>query len=495
MAHASLPLDLHSAANVREMDRRTIAGGVPGYTLMCRAAAACVAAIEARWPRVRRIDVLCGGGNNGGDGYVVARLLHLAGRKVRVLYLVEPQRLHGDAATAWSDARSAGVSCVAWRGDDAFAHSELLVDALLGTGLERPVAGAFQAAIAAANAAHARGCGVLAVDIPSGLAADSGAELGLAVQADVTVSFIALKAGLFTGAGPACCGQVRFDDLGATAAAHALPALACRYQADDLATLLAPRRRDQHKGDHGHVLVIGGDHGMGGAARMCAEAAARVGSGLVSVATRTEHAGVQAAARPELMFRGVEQAAELQPLLARASVLALGPGLGQSAWSQALFAAVLAAGRPLLIDADGLNLLATHPQRRDDWVLTPHPGEAARLLGSDTATVQAERFSAARALAARYGGTVVLKGAGTLIASGEAVFVVNTGNPGMGSGGMGDVLSGVIAGLLAQRLTPLDAARLGVWLHGRAGDLAAADGERGLLASDLFAPLRRLVNP
>jgi NAD(P)H-hydrate epimerase len=243
-------------------------------------------------------------------------------------------------------------------------------------------------------------------------------------------------------------------------------------------------------------LVIGGDTGMAGAARMAAEAAARCGAGLVSIATRVSHAGFQAAVRPELMFRGVENPAELEPMLERATVLAVGPGLGRSDWARALLDAALARELPLVLDADALNLLAAEPSYRDHWILTPHPGEAARLLGMTPAEIEADRFQAVTALTERFGGVCVLKGAGSLIAtSGMAMALCRAGNPGMGSGGMGDVLTGVIAGLVAQGLSPWQAARAGVFIHARAGDLAARAGERGLLATDLTPYLRTLVNP
>lgn len=498
-AHADpLPTALHTAAAVREMDRRSIEEhGIPGYTLMTRAGEASVAALLAHWPLATRISVVCGGGNNAGDGYVIARLLRASGRSVRVGTLAHPGRLAGDAAQAWRDAVAAGVPVNTFEAaqlDDA----HVIVDAILGTGLERALTGDWAAAIDAVNAAHARGVAVLAVDIPSGLHADSGEVLGTAVTADLTVSFIGLKLGLFVGDGPGRSGAVVFADLGTPAAVRAAaPVAAERYTGADRGVLLAPRPRAAHKGDHGHVLVVGGDSGYAGAARMTGEAAARVGAGLVSVATRAAHAGAIAAARPELMIRGIEAPDELDPLLARASVLALGPGLGQQAWGRALFEYACGVAQPLVLDADALNLLAQTPRRRTDWVLTPHPGEAARLLGTTTAAIQTDRLGSARALVARYGGVVVLKGAGSVVAQADAPpALILAGNPGMGSGGMGDVLTGAIAGLLAQGLAPATAARLGAWLHATAGDLAAADGgQRGLLATDLLPHLRRLANP
>jgi len=264
---------------------------------------------------------------------------------------------------------------------------------------------------------------------------------------------------------------------------------------DMLRAWLPPRPRASHKGDYGHVLVVGGDHGMAGAVRLAGEAAARVGSGLVSVATRLDHAAVIAAARPELMCHGVECARDLCVLLQRASVVAIGPGLGQSAWARELLAALLQTHSPLVVDADALNLLAQEPTRRDHWILTPHPGEAARLLDMTTGQIQADRLYAVQALQQRYGGVCVLKGAGSLVCASGSIAICEAGNPGMASGGMGDVLTGIIAGLLAQGLSLVDAACAGVYIHAKAGDRAAQEGERGLLASDLMPHLRQLVNP
>jgi NAD(P)H-hydrate epimerase len=379
--------------------------------------------------------------------------------------------------------------------------TDVIVDALFGTGLDRDIDGEVATVIEAVNACRAP---VLAVDIPSGLHADTGRVLGHAVRAAATVSFIGLKQGLLTGQGPACCGSLVFDDLQLPADVYnGVPIAARRIDYAGLVAAtdhpLCPRSRSAHKGDFGHVLVIGGDQGMAGAVRMAAEAAARVGAGLVSVATRPEHAVQVSAVRPELMVHGILSAAALTPLLARATAFALGPGLGQQDWGRDCLARVLdvamAAALPLVVDADGLNLLARDPCRYDHWVLTPHPGEAARLLGIATAEVQADRFAAAQAIQQRYGGVCVLKGAGTLVQGAVDCWVCSDGNPGMAGGGMGDVLTGVIAGLLAQGLALVDAAMMAVCVHGHAADIVTREGERGMLAMDLMPVLRCLVNP
>jgi len=492
MIESEQPQPLYTAAQVRALDRAAIAGGITGLELMSRAGEAAYAEIRQRWPAARRWLVLCGAGNNGGDGYVIATLARAEGLEVSLLQLADAARIQGDAARA--RARYLAAGGVESGFDGRLPAAEVVVDALLGTGLERPVSGELAAAITQANALDARR---VAVDIPSGLAADTGRILGVALRADLTVSFIGLKQGLYTGQGPDCCGEIVFRDLDVPATAYAgVEPGTERLPAHPARAALAPRPRSAHKGAAGRLLVVGGDQGYAGAPRLAGEAALRSGAGLVTLATRAEHAPAQAAARPELMCHGVAGRRELAGLCARADVIAIGPGLGQAAWGRELLAEALLATCPLVLDADALNLLAQDPRPLPQAVLTPHPGEAARLLACTVAAVEADRFAAVRELQRRYAGVVVLKGAGTLVAApGRPVAVCPYGNPGMASGGMGDVLTGVIGALLAQGLAPADAARAGVCLHARAGDVAAARGERGLIASDLFACLRAGVNP
>ncbi len=481
---------LYTTAQVRAFDAYAIDTlGIGGPVLMQRAADAAREVLHRRWPRARRIAVACGPGNNGGDGFLLAAGARATGMDVTVLALTPDSR--GDAAQARRACLDAGVD-VADAADAApLAQADVIIDALFGSGLSRPLR---ENAAALVEAIHTSGKPVLALDIPSGLDSDTGHAAGVVVRAAATTSFVAWKRGLFTGRAAEVCGERSLHTL-------ELPDAVWATQEPDAVLMdgapLPPRPRDGHKGRYGHVLVVGGDEGMGGAARLAAEAALRAGAGLVSVATRERHVAGLLAARPELMPRGVAGAVDLAPLLERASVVALGPGLGQAAWGRDLWQAVMGASLPLVLDADGLNLLAATPREFQDRpvVLTPHPGEAARLLACDTAAVQADRFAAARTLAERYRAVVVLKGSGSLVADPVGrVAVCRHGNPGMASGGMGDVLGGIIAALLAQHLPPWRAACLGTDLHARAGDLAAGRGERGLLASDLLLPLRRLVN-
>ncbi|HEY6130414.1 MAG TPA: NAD(P)H-hydrate dehydratase, partial [Halioglobus sp.] len=327
---------------------------------------------------------------------------------------------------------------------------------------------------------------------------DTGRVLGTAVQADLTVTFIGLKRGLFTFQAPDYTGAVEFSDLAVPPEVYADVSCQCaRLALEPLLDNLPPRPASAHKGLYGTVLVVGGDYGFAGAAAMAAEAALRCGAGLIQVATRPEHVAALVARTPEVMPRGVRSGDEFAPMLESADVLVVGPGLGQSLWSMQLLQLALAAGKPLVLDADALNLVATgilaDPGPGGDRVLTPHPGEAARLLGCSIAEVQADRFAAVSALQQRYGGVVILKGNGSLIAGDGSLLLSDYGNPGMASGGMGDVLSGVLGALLAQHLPTLEAAALGVCLHGAAADIAAREGQRGLAATDLIPHLRALL--
>lgn len=493
-----LEIPLYTAAQVREFDRCAIKKhGIAGIQLMKRAGRAAYQRLLEYWPQPEKITVFCGTGNNAGDGYVIAALARAQCIDVQIIQVGDPERLRGDAAEAYRYALAEGVPFRSYGGEMGLDNG-VIVDALLGTGLAGEVREPFAQAIRQINDSELP---VLAVDIPSGLCSDTGTELGMAVHADVTISFIGLKQGLFTGRGVALAGEVVFDDLGVPAdVRQGSETTAERMNLAALLRKLPPRVRDAHKGDFGHVMVIGGDRGMGGAVAMAGEAALRSGAGLVSVATRSEHLAAILGRRPELMVSGVISGQELEPLLARPNVLVVGPGLGSSPWSEQMLQQALKTDLPLVLDADALNLLAqgklSLPAKPRNVILTPHPGEAARLLGCNTAQVQSDRFNAVRTLHKKYGAVAVLKGAGSLVCGGDGpVAVCTAGNPGMASGGMGDVLAGIIGALLAQGLNSTLAAMLAVNLHAEAADqIAKHSGERGLLASDLFTALRQLVN-
>ncbi|HYM28014.1 MAG TPA: NAD(P)H-hydrate dehydratase [Steroidobacteraceae bacterium] len=490
----ALPTSLYSAAQVRALDADAIDRlGIPGYTLMKRAGEAALRYLRTRWPMAHRIVIVCGSGNNGGDGYVLARFAQAAGLTVSVLAASAPERLEGDARQAWQDYRASGAEVPEFAAT-RLAGGDVVVDALLGTGLSGPVRPELLGVIRAINAS---GKPVFALDVPSGLDADAGLARGEAVRAAATVTFVGLKTGLFVGDGPEFTGQVFFDDLElAPAAAAQFPPRLTRITEAEIHAALPRRPRTANKGDFGRVLIVGSGSGMPGAARLAGEACLRVGAGLTTVAVAPENVAAIAAGRPELICLGITGAAELAPAIERAEVIAIGPGLGRSAWARAALDTVLGCDKPLVVDADALNLLAEDGARRHrDWILTPHPGEAGRLLGVGSGDVQKDRLGALAALLERFGGTVVLKGAGTLVgAAGRTPGLCERGNPGMATAGTGDVLTGAIAGILAQCQDGWAAARVGVLVHAMAGDAAARGGERGVLASDLARELHNSVN-
>jgi ADP-dependent NAD(P)H-hydrate dehydratase / NAD(P)H-hydrate epimerase len=481
--------DLHTVEQLRVMESAALAAlGISGQELMRRAASAALNSLRRHWPQLQQICIHCGPGNNGGDGFLLGVLAREAGLQVELVAL--SATAHGDAALARVAWEADGGKVQLWDIDGVLPAAELHVDALYGIGLNRAPEPAVAQLIEQIN--HS-GRPVLALDVPSGLNTDTGACPGVAIRACVTVTFIAGKRGLHTGRAADQVGVLELATLGVPDSVYAAMSPDAQLL---IADALPPRLRYANKGDNGHVLVIGGEHGMAGAVHLAGESALRAGAGLVSVATRAEHVFALNAARPELMAHGVDGPQALALLLERAGVLALGPGLGQAAWGHALWLTALDANKPLVLDADGLNLLAREQRRFTvPTVMTPHPGEAARLLGVATREIERDRFAAARELAKRYAAVVVLKGSGTLIADPDGrLDVCPWGNPGMASGGMGDLLTGIVAALLAQGCSAWRAACLGVGLHARAGDRAAQQGERGLLASDLLAPLRELGN-
>jgi ADP-dependent NAD(P)H-hydrate dehydratase / NAD(P)H-hydrate epimerase len=489
----SLPALVYAAAQVRAMDRHAIdVAGIQGYALMQRAAEAALSLLRRQWPDANRVTVLCGSGNNAGDGYVLARLARDLGLSVNACAIVDPLRLAGDAARAYADFVGTGGRECGFT-NASLAATDVVVDALLGTGLDRPVDGAMRECIEAVNASQVP---VLALDLPSGLDADTGLAQGSAISATRTITFVALKAGLFLGDARDCVGELSFDGLGIPEVSRATqqPVME-RMDGKLLEAALPRRRRTAHKGDYGRVLIVGG-FAMPGAARLAGEAALRAGAGLVTVATEVQGIPSIISGRPELICHAVKSAAELERLLDAADVVAIGPGLGLGRSAREVFGTVAGSGTALVVDADALTLLAEKPQQRDDWILTPHPGEAARLLGTNAAVIQRDRLGSARAIAARYGGVCVLKGAGTLVVGGDSLpLVCDFGNPGMATAGAGDVLTGIVAALVAGGCDLARAASAGVLLHARAGDRAAQAGERGLVASDLIAQLQTVVNP
>jgi NAD(P)H-hydrate epimerase len=496
------PREIFSTEQVRAFDRYAIDElGIAGFELMQRAGQAALEFLQVQWPAVQSIHIYCGAGNNAGDGYVVAALASAAGLDAKVIAAVHPDKLTGDAAAAVGLARRAGVEIVDFASDpvpDDAGADVVVVDALLGSGIDRDVDGTMAAAVERLNGS---GRPVFALDIPTGIDGDTGAVRGRAVKATATVTFVGLKAGLYLGEGPEYRGTLSFSGLGLPPEVYtgAVPVLH-RLDASDPTELLRPRSRMAHKGLNGRVLVVGGAAGMAGAARLAAEAALRAGAGLVYAAVAPASVGIVMADRPEIMCRAVETRDEIEALAAAVDVVVIGPGLGRDTWGQRLADAILGIEQPLVVDADGLNYLAEHRQRRTRWVLTPHPAEAGRLLKCPTKAIQQDRRAAAARIASDYGAVTVLKGACSLVAEVTdndqgTVSVCDYGNPGMATGGTGDVLAGLIGALIAQFGFSRAVVETGVLIHALAGDDAARDGERGLVATDLLPHIRHRVNP
>lgn len=491
---------------MRLRDRHTIETlGVPAELLMESAGRSVAGEALVLGAAERGALVVCGAGNNGGDGLVTARHLHLLGVAVRVGLVGAPEALRGDAAANLGRARAAGVPFVA--SDAAPRPGEVVVDAIFGTGLARAIAGAAFAAVERIlRGRRAYGCRVLAVDLPSGLSADTGQPLGACIEADVTVTLGFPKLGLTLEPGRSLAGRIRVAHIGIAEGPNGGRPPAVLWTRAGAAAQLPARPALGHKGSFGHVLVVAGSEGKTGAAALAAHGAGRVGAGLVTVACPASLNDIleekcteaMTVALPETAGRALAAAAEkrILELAAARDAVALGPGIGTDADTVALVRALAPAlACPLVLDADGLNAVAADPTRlkgrKHATIVTPHPGEAARLLGLQAQEINADRVGTARALADRTGAVVVLKGAATVTAAPDGRVVVNpTGGPILGTGGTGDVLTGVIAGLLAQGLDAFEAAALGAYLHGLAADgLAERFGPAGALASDVAAEI------
>jgi ADP-dependent NAD(P)H-hydrate dehydratase / NAD(P)H-hydrate epimerase len=514
------PLEEHgrvyvvSSEEMRAMDRLTIDRGTPSEALMERAGSLAAAVLRDRFRRQMRrgVVVVAGKGNNGGDALVVARHLKRRRIKVGVHLAAREGDLTGDARTNLTRWKRLGgrVQEIDGRGGlgalaEALDRCGVAVDGLFGTGLRGDLDGHSRAIVEILNGASAP---ILAVDVPSGLDADRGVPLGDAVQATLTVTFGYPKIGLLVHPGADRAGEVVVADIGI--AREALEQVSPRQRlltSRSLARALPPRALDTHKGTYGHLLVLAGAVGKSGAALLCGRAALRAGAGLTTVAAPAPTLGGVLTSTAELMTEPLPDheggwmfssadAPRLLRLFDGKDAAVFGPGVGTTPMARALTEwLVTSSPVPLVIDADGLNCLAGQigwlKRKRGEIVLTPHPGEMARLLSCSTQTVQADRVGAARQLAARHSVTVVLKGARTVIASQHDIVSINpTGNPGMASGGMGDALSGVVGSLMAQGLTAAEAAETAVFWHGQAADrVAARRGQAGLLASDVIDEL------
>ena len=470
------------------------------FELMERAGSSAFSYLLSRYPHVKKLIVLVGWGNNAGDGYIVARLAQQHGLAVTLVCADVKRVLSGDALQAQQLWLAGGNQLLSFDAAD-FTEAELIVDALLGTGLNGHMRPLMLSIVEQVNQAAVQ---VMSLDLPSGLDADTGAPLPLAIKADCTVCFVALKPGLVTGIGKTYCGDLVLDDLGIAEEFAQLADPHAELISWASLTPLPARAKHANKGHFGRLLCIGGNRGMGGAIRLSAEAALRSGVGLVKVFCHEQSQWQVSTGRPEIMLNIDSGTSALKTALEWCTCIILGPGLGTDAWAKSQFEQVMAylknSHKTIIIDADGLNLLAqmeSHENLPTYSILTPHPGEAARLLGSTVKELEQDRYTACRSIAQQYGGVTILKGAGTLISdvANQQLHICADGNPGMATAGMGDVLSGVVAALAAQGLDTFQAASCGVCLHAAAGDrVASLYGQRGMIASDLFEPLRALLN-
>lgn len=484
---------LYVTKQIRSLESKALAlGGLTEDDLMARAGKAAFDLFQTYYSHVKTIAVFCGGGNNAGDAYVFAALAYHHGLSVVIYQFKSIEQLPPAAQHAAEAVQALGIPCSVLE-DAIDGDVEFIVDGLLGIGLKGEVYGPIADAI---NLMNESGLPILSLDIPSGLDADTGCVMGSCVRAEITATFIGPKFGMYTLDGPDFCGQIIHHALQLEPYLEMVAPAAYCLDEHLFRQISGARVKNAHKKMYGHVLMIGGGPGMPGAVSLAAQAALSLGAGMVTIATSPEHSGGMLSQLPEVMIYSVSNANDLLPLLANATVCVVGPGLGESAWAQSLFSTALVSQLPLVIDASALRILANAPQHDDNWVLTPHPGEAASLLGCEIQSVQKDRRRAAQNIQQKYGGTVVLKGAGTVIQAGaHETCVCTNGNPGMATAGMGDVLSGVIAGLAAQGIPLPMAAKSGVWLHAKAADdLVARQGERGLLASQLMPFLRSRVN-
>ncbi len=505
-----------TAAEMRALDARAIQTlGIPGARLMDHAGVGAAELIAGLFGPMRgkRVIVLCGKGNNGGDGFVVARRLRAKGARVRAFLFARAADVKGDAAVALRRWRGAVEEITGEAGLDELARdlarADVVVDALLGTGLTGPAHGLVARAIDAVNAAERA---VVSLDLPSGLGSDSGGLLGPTVKAMWTATFAGYKRSLLVHPGAAQAGRVSVIDIGVPPLEVERGITTFLLEEADVRAHFPPRPLDAHKGHYGHLLVVAGSVGKTGAAALAGRAALRSGLGLCTIATPVSQQPVVAGLGTEFMSEPLAETpgqslslrarGRILDLTARTDAMALGPGLSLDSETQALVRAlVLEVTRPMVVDADALSALAGHLDVLDraaaPRLLTPHPGEMARMLATTVAEVQADRLETARAFAMRHRVFVALKGAGTVIAAPDGrVFINPTGNPGMASGGSGDVLTGMSGAFLARGLEPLAALQAACFLHGRAGDLAAAErGEEALIAGDIVEAIALAMKP
>ena len=501
-------MKLYTASETRKIDNLAIkAKGISGYSLMQMAAEFTLDVILREFSPVEELIIFCSKGKNSGDGFLLGSFAKEFGLEVTIVMSNTSNVIKGVSRKAFEEMKDAKVKIISTKSVEKLkvSNKTVIVDALIGTGLKGNLRKNIKESILALNKLGVK-LPVLSLDIPSGVNPDTGDADDIAVYADITATFVAQKRGCFTSVGKKFSGEIIYSDLEIPKNLFSkITSTSYVVDYEDSISKVVYREQDAHKGHFGNVVIVGGDRGLGGAGLLSSRAAVYSGAGLTSLVTRPEHVSASLVSCPEVMVKGVDSGQDLEEHLVKPDVIAIGPGLGQSAWSEQMIQRVFWEAEKrdvsVIMDADALNLLtklklsSNLPKR---LILTPHPGEAARLLNTSVAVIESNRFSAAAKIQKKFNATVVLKGSGTVIChkSGgtQKWGICDSGNPGMATGGMGDVLTGIIAGLLAQGLTLKEAAEAGVDLHAKGADQASLEfGEAGLTSSDVINELKYLL--
>tara|TARA_B100001559_G_scaffold48529_1_gene36952 strand:- start:310 stop:1824 length:1515 start_codon:yes stop_codon:yes gene_type:complete len=501
-------MKLYTASETRKIDNLAIKEkGISGYSLMQMAAEFTLDVILREFSPVEELIIFCSKGKNSGDGFLLGSFAKEFGLEVTIVMSNTSNVIKGVSRKAFEEMKDAKVKIISTKSVEKLkvSNKTVIVDALIGTGLKGNLRKNIKESILALNKLGVK-LPVLSLDIPSGVNPDTGDADDIAVYADITASFVAQKRGCFTSVGKKFSGEIIYSDLEIPKNLFSkITSTSYVVDYEDSISKVVYREQDAHKGHFGNVVIVGGDRGLGGAGLLSSRAAVYSGAGLTSLVTRPEHVSASLVSCPEVMVKGVDSGQDIEEHLVKPDVIAIGPGLGQSAWSEQMIQRVFWEAEKrdvsVIMDADALNLLtklklsSNLPKR---LILTPHPGEAARLLNTSVAVIESNRFSAAAKIQKKFNATVVLKGSGTVIChkSGgtQKWGICDSGNPGMATGGMGDVLTGIIAGLLAQGLTLKEAAEAGVDLHAKAADQASLEfGEAGLTSSDVINELKYLL--
>ncbi|MDG4812681.1 NAD(P)H-hydrate dehydratase [Hydrogenovibrio sp. 3SP14C1] len=483
-------MQLYTTDSTQAIERFAIdKQNIPGLLLMKRAAYFSYQTLRQCYPDAQHLLIVCGTGNNGGDGFALAQYAHIGGCEVSIALLGAQDKIKGDASTCLQECLALGLSPEPFNAT-LLENADTIVDAVFGTGLNQPVTGEYAKVFETLNDTHTP---ILALDIPSGLQADTGNILGTAIRASHTCTFITHKPGLYTYLGPETAGKIHYSPLFLSQSSYnRQAAVAENHPLKHWLNQLPQMHPSSHKGSRGTLLLIGGNLHMMGAIQLASLAALTTGAGLVKIITQPDHVTALTQSQPELM---TYTQAEFEQQADSAKVIGIGPGLDQDAWAIDRFNETLLKNLPKVLDADALNLLAQHPQKQANWILTPHPGEAGRLLGISTEAVQSNRIEAIKKLHQKYGGVIVLKGNGTLVYDGNQMELCTAGNAGMAVGGMGDVLTGAITSLVAQGMDLYAAACLGVSLHAHSGDtLANQKSQAGVIPSDLALVMSQLLS-